>query len=86
MKDDAIKKVAEALKPWMTNGWTARNAAEALANAGLLPTEAEWGTETTPGTVVPWPNEEQARRMHALVPTHPLRVRYVLMTPWKDAS
>ena len=63
----------------------AAHQAQALADAGLLPTETEWGTETGVGVVVVWPDEEKARGMHALLTAHPLRMRYTLTTPWKDA-
>ena len=89
MSDDVIEK-AEGLILGLLDEYEgeptsifAARLAQALADAGLLPTETEWG--------VRWPNgrvslntDEGSARYNARRIGDPLVARNV--TPWKDAS
>lgn len=90
MSDDVIQQAAEVLvEKCGVAKWFAHRAAQALADAGLLPTELEWGVRLDGGYVDRCRTEEQAREWvsdeDAWLPDETRSLATRRTTPWKDA-
>lgn len=102
--EDLIEKAADLIEAWLRSGYDTSDddgyqatiIAQALADAGLLPTETEWGVSHHCHTGCPAGDEHISSEdfggsegiARSLVADDPERLALVTrnVTPWKDAS